>query len=402
MGDSDTGVVSVRLVVTGGPVDTVDISGGLEVAVAVVVLSVTRTAADQEVLSVVVVEVDTGGLVAVSGEGIAGVVIDALVSVMATFSVGVLQSVAVEVEGDGAAVVGAMWIMVVVGNSGAVVVEVVRSVEMVGKIVSVVKGGVLMCGVVLLVVKVAAGVTDSIIFVDVISGKDIVLVSTKGEAGSGRAVVKAVLGKAGGMNVVVSSTVESVVLVSVCAEEAVVGTVAVSVTTEVSETGAGLGPEVVMIGVVPVECVVASVVSTATGALLVVVPSIDVGVLAAVVVASSMVTGVVEKSGFWKSVGLVEVVSQNRGVTAKGVLLVLDVLGPKGLTAELSGPVIHVVVPVIVVGGASVTLTVDNGSTTSGLTAVGTIGGDGGSTELEGVGVAEGEMKAGGVCEEVV
>lgn len=57
MGDFDTGVVSIRFVVIIGTVDTVDIfgiSGGLEVAVALVmvVLSVTRTAADQEVFSV--------------------------------------------------------------------------------------------------------------------------------------------------------------------------------------------------------------------------------------------------------------------------------------------------------------------------------------------------------------
>lgn len=57
MGDFDTGVVSIRFVVIIGTVDTVDIfgiSGGLEVAVALVmvVLSVTGTAADQEVFSV--------------------------------------------------------------------------------------------------------------------------------------------------------------------------------------------------------------------------------------------------------------------------------------------------------------------------------------------------------------
>lgn len=57
MGDFDTGVVSIRFVVIIGTVDTVDIfgiSGGLEVAVAIVmvVLSVTGTAADQEVFSV--------------------------------------------------------------------------------------------------------------------------------------------------------------------------------------------------------------------------------------------------------------------------------------------------------------------------------------------------------------
>lgn len=57
MGDFDTGVVSIRFVVIIGTLDTVDIfgiSGGLEVAVAIVmvILSVTGTAADQEVFSV--------------------------------------------------------------------------------------------------------------------------------------------------------------------------------------------------------------------------------------------------------------------------------------------------------------------------------------------------------------
>lgn len=57
MGDFDTGVVSIRFDVIMGTVDTVNIfgiSGGLEVAVALVmvVLSVTGTAADQEVFSV--------------------------------------------------------------------------------------------------------------------------------------------------------------------------------------------------------------------------------------------------------------------------------------------------------------------------------------------------------------
>lgn len=57
MGDFDTGVVSIRFVVIIGTLDTVDIfgiSGGLEVAVAIVmvILSVTGTAADQDVFSV--------------------------------------------------------------------------------------------------------------------------------------------------------------------------------------------------------------------------------------------------------------------------------------------------------------------------------------------------------------
>lgn len=287
---------------------------------------------------------------------------------------------------------------VVVVNLGAVVVGVVRSVEVVCNILSVVTDGVMMCGVVLVVVKGAAGVTNSVIFVEMISGKAVVTVSTEGEAGRATAVVKAVLGEPDVMDVVtvVPSTVEDFVLVSVCAEIVVLGTIVFSVITEVSGTRAELGLEAVMIRAIPVECVVASVVCTTIGVLLVVVPSREVLVGAAVVVADSVVTGVMVNSGWRESVDLVVEVSQNRGVVVK------EVLGPKGLTAELNGPLIHFVVPIIVVGGATVTLTVDNGSTTSGLTGVGTAGGIGGSIVLEGSGLAEGEIMAGGVSEELV
>lgn len=293
---------------------------------------------------------------------------------------------------------------VVVVNLGAVVVGVFRSVEVVCNILSVVTDGVMMCGVVLVVVKGAAGVTNSVIFVEMISGKAVVTVSTEGEAGRATAVVKAVLGEPDVMDVVtvVPSTVEDFVLVSVCAEIVVLGTIVFSVITEVSGTRAGLGLEAVMIRAIPVECVVASVVCTTIGVLLVVVPSREVLVGAAVVVADSVVTGVMVNSGWRESVDLVVEVSQNRGVVVKEVLLVLEVLGPKGLPAELNGPLIHFVVPIIVVGGATVTLTVDNGSTTSGLTGVGTAGGIGGSIVLEGSGLAEGEIMAGGVSEELV
>lgn len=293
---------------------------------------------------------------------------------------------------------------VVVVNSGAVVVGVVRSVKVVCDILSVVTDGVMMCGVVLVVVKGADGVTNSVIFVEMISGKAVVPVTTEGEAGRPAAVVKAVLGEPDVMDVVtiVPSTVEDFDLVSVCAEVVVLGTIVFSVITEVSRTRAELGLEAVTIRAIPVECVVASVVCTTIGVLLVVVPSREVVVRAAVVVAGSVVTGVVVNSGCRESVDLVEEVSQNRGVVVKEVLLVLEVLGPKGLTAELNDPLIHSVVLIIVVGGATVTLTVDSGSTTSGLTAVGTAGGDGGSIVLEGSGLAEGEIMAGGVSEELV
>lgn len=74
-----------------------------------------------------------------------------------------------------------------------------------------------------------------------------------------------------------------------------------------------------------------------------------------------------------ESVGLVEEVNQNRAVMAKGALLVLDVSGLEVL-----------VVLVMVVSGASVTLTVD-----SGLTIGGIVGSDGGPAALEGSGVSE-------------
>lgn len=107
MGDFDTGVVSIRFVVIIGTVDTVDIfgiSGGLEVAVALVmvVLSVTGTAADQDVFSVKTVDLDKGAVV-VS----ACAVPDAGESVIDTFFVIVLQSVVAEEERDGMCVLGA-------------------------------------------------------------------------------------------------------------------------------------------------------------------------------------------------------------------------------------------------------------------------------------------------------
>lgn len=261
-------------------------------------------------------------------------------------------------------------------------------------------GGVvsgIMTGVVLLVMRGATGVTDLVVLAEVTVGKDVVSVLTGGEVGRGEEVVEAVLDKTAGMGVVVvgesCSTVTGFVLVTVYAVVAVLGTVVLSVTSDVTETGAEL--EEVTIGVTAAESVVASVVSlvvwTATGGgvLVVVGPSMEL-VVSTSGVDFWRVSVVVVKSGRSKSVGLVEVVSQNRAVMANGGMLVLDVLGPKGLMVELTVLVVHAVVPVTVVGGASVTLTVDSGSATSGLTVGGAIGGDGGPAVLESSKAVEG------------
>lgn len=100
------------------------------------VLSVVGTVADQEVLSVWVVGVDTGEVVVsvISGGGGAAVVVvatgisDTVVSGTSTFFVVVPQSVAAEGGADGAVVAGATWSGVDVGSSGAAVLEVVSSV----------------------------------------------------------------------------------------------------------------------------------------------------------------------------------------------------------------------------------------------------------------------------------
>lgn len=90
-------------------------------------------------------------------------------------------------------------------------------------------------------------------------------------------------------------------------------------------------------------------------------------------------------------VGLVDEVSPNRTV----MLLVLNVVGLNALTVVLCSPVVHIVVPVEVVGRASVTLTVDSGSTISGLTPGGTVEVVGGFNVLDSSGVAEGMMGSG-------
>lgn len=112
-----------------------------------------------------------------------------------------------------------------------------------------------------------------------------------------------------------------------------------------------------------------------------------VGPSAEVVIGAAVVDGcgatVVEvESGSRKSVGLVDEMSQNRAVMAKGVLVALVVLGLNGLPVELTALVVHGVVPVTVLGN-SVTLRVDSGSTTSGLTVGGAVGEDGGPSAAE-------------------
>ncbi len=235
-------------------------------------------------------------------------------------------------------------------------------------------------------------------------GKDTLPVSTGGEVMGGEEVVEVVLGEAGGMSVIVvegsCSSVTGFVLVAVCAVGAVLEIVVLSVTKDVSETGAGLGLEEVTMGVTAAECVVASVVTlvgctTRGGGVLVLIVVVVVG---AVPVDDCIAGVVLVKSGCRMSLGLDEAVSQNRAVMANGALLVRAVLGPEGLVVELRAVVVRAVVAGgAVVGGASVTLTVDSGSTTSGLTVGVADGGDGGPAAVESSGATKGEMLTGRV-----
>lgn len=345
---------------------------------------------------------------------------DTVDSCVVTFLVVVLQCVVAEVGADGEVVVGTTWSGCEVCSSAAGVVEDVGSVGVTCRILSVVTGGVvvsgLMYGVVLL--KGATGVTDSVVVAEVTIGRDTVPVSIGGEVRRGEEVVEAVLGKPGGIGVVVlggsRSTVTVFVLVSVYAVVAELGTVVLSVTMDVSETGAGVGLEEVTIGVTAAECVIASVVSlvgwTAGGGVLMVVgPSTEL-VAGAAVVDVCTVVAVVVKSSCGRSVGLVVEVSQNRAVMAKGALDVLEMTGCNGLVVELTALVVRDVIYVSLVGRASVTLTVDSGSNTSGLTVGGAVGGDGGPAVLESSGAAERESVtelvnssgAGGASDKVV
>lgn len=227
--------------------------------------------------------------------------------------------------------------------------------------------------------------------------------------------MEAVLGKSGAMGLVVvegsRSTVTVFVLVSVYAVAVVLGTVVLSVTVDISDTTAGLGLDVVNIGVTADECVVASVVALVGckamgGGLLMVVGCTMELVICAAGVGGCRVVAVVVKSVFGRSEGFVVEVTQKRAVMAKGALLVLDVLGPKGLVVDLTAPVVHAVIPATVVDEASVTLTVDSGSSTSGLT----VGGVGGPAVIASSGAAEvetatgrmGSPGAGGACDKVV
>lgn len=249
------------VVVMGRSVDTVDTSGtcgGLDVVVCVV-LSVVGVAADQEVLSEEAVEVVTREVVvAVTFRGGAVVVVDegssdTVDSCVVTLLVVVLQSVPAEV-GAGL-VVGATGSRADVGDSEAAVEAVFSSVGVTCRILSVVRGGGvvsgLLTGVVLLVVKGLTGVTDSGVKV----GKDVVPVSTGGGVGRGEEVVEAVLGKPAGMGLVVTG----LILVTVYGVVAVMGTVVLPVTVDTSETGAGLGE--VTTGVTAADSVIASTVS---------------------------------------------------------------------------------------------------------------------------------------------
>lgn len=141
----------------------------------------------------------------------------------------------------------------------------------------------------------------------------------------------------------------------------VLGTLVLLVTVDTSETGVGL--DEVTVAVTVDDSVVASVVSVVG-----VIPVVA-GPTAALVVCATEVDldrVVVVKSG------LVEEVNQNSDVMAEGALLVLDVLGPNGMMVELA----VLVVSVAPVDGASVSLTVDSGSTTSGLPAGRDVEGD--------------------------
>lgn len=224
--------------------------------------------------------------------------------------------------------------------------------------------------------------------------------------------MEAVLGKSGAMGLVVvegsRSTVTVFVLVSVYAVAVVLGTVVLSVTVDISDTTAGLGLDVVNIGVTADECVVASVVALVGckamgGGLLMVVGCTMELVICAAGVGGCRVVAVVVKSVFGRSEGFVVEVTQKRAVMAKGALLVLDVLGPKGLVVDLTAPVVHAVIPATVVDEASVTLTVDSGSSTSGLTVGGpAVIASSGAAEVETATGRMGSPGAGGACDKVV
>lgn len=205
------------------------------------------------------------------------------------------------------------------------------------------------------------GVTSLVGSAEMAGGEVVVL--SEGEVWRGEEVVEAVLGKPAGVAaLVVEGNLASVMafVVSVSAVVIVVETVVLSVTTEsVVEVVVGVTVDISMVSLIGDLLV-------GIGSSMVLMVHAALGDLSCVVVKR-------------ESVGLVEEVNQKRAVMAKGALLVLDVMGLEEL-----------VVLVTVVSGASVTLTVDNGSRLSGLTIEGVVGSDGGPGALEGSGVSEG------------
>lgn len=108
---------------------------------------------------------------------------------------------------------------------------------------------------------------------------------------------------------------------------------------------------------------------------------IVVGFSAVVVFAAEVVTAVLVRRGGGVTVSWVEELS-------KVALVVVGMVVLSKLTVVFTGLVVHLAAAVKVIGRVSVILTVDGGSTTSGLTAGGVIGPDG-VFECLGVGYRE-------------
>lgn len=217
---------------------------------------------------------------------------------------------------------------------------------------------------------IVTGVTNLVV------SAEMVVVFVEGEVWRCEEVVEAMLAKV--VALVANGNLSTVMafVVPVSAEEAVLETAVLSVATE-SETPGNV-----------VEVVVGVTVDDVDISLVSLIGDLLVGVGSSVVLmvhALGDLSCVVVES---ESVGLVEEVNQNRAVMAKGAPLVLDVMG---LTVGLTVPVVLV----MVVSGASVTLTVDSGSRRSGLTTEGVVGRDGGPAVLESSGVSEGAMVGG-------
>lgn len=196
-----------------------------------------------------------------------------------------------------------------------------------------------------------------------------------GEVWGGEGAVEAVLGTPAGVAVLVvegnpSTVITIVVTVSV---EVVLGALAQSVTTETSADVVELP-----VGGTMDDRVVSTVSLVGdrladVGSSTVLMVHLALGDLSCVVVKT-------------ESVGLVEEVNQNSDVMAKGALLVLDVVGPEVLTAELTVLVVPVVAPIV-----------DSGSRTSGLMVGVVVGRDGGAAVLGRLGASDGVMVGGRV-----